>query len=533
MPADLSSAFARAPRECDRRFLSRRRSAWLIASLALLMLFSGCLDAFQRRPDKSPIHALWISPGAGGVPDPSQTAQLREVGVQEFFVDAATLADAGDGTLDRMSLPDLPPETPVTLVVGGSTIDLDESRRDAIADRLAEQTQQLRFDAESRGLIPIGVHLDLIDVADRVAYGAFLARVRKAMDRTLFLSVSMGRGWTEDPDLAELTTSVDFVVPFLHGQRIQEPEVKDAWDFVELRRRVERLEAVGARYLVGVITIGTATHITRGGQVRARTTGLSLRDLLWDRRLKLKTGFSLEGVNRQVYTVEAERNLDVGTWKLKGSDAIRVVRTATAHVQDLAQMLGEDMRPAGYLGLLFYRMPAEAERLSLPISSLIRGLQATPVEPELRLDASIQRSTGRGYMVRFSLLNLNDEFSELSLMQNNYVQVQLREGRFGRVKIGDFYRYDLFREQADGTLKRGFRAADVLRLYIPVVEGSANLTTDDIEVLLDGPPIFDLSVDFILPDGRTLAYGPLTWRNGSIEGQEALPEPTTTEPEAR
>jgi hypothetical protein len=246
--------------------------------------------------------------------------------------------------------------------------------------------------------------------------------------------------------------------------------------------------------------------------VKARTTGLSLQEILWNRDLKLRPGFSLEGVNRRVYSVNAERRTEVGKWEVRAGESIRVVRPATSDLEELMRLAGVWELP-NYLGQLYYRLPSPDERLSLSLENLVNALEPVPATPDLHLDASLQRRTGRGWLARFSITNENGEITELSLVDSNYLQVQVLNGEFSqhRVQPGDFYRYDLYRTTDDGGIERGFRHPDVLRLFLPILEGEQQVASGDVEIYVRGEPELELVGNFLLSDGRELAVGPVRW----------------------
>ncbi|MEE8526644.1 MAG: hypothetical protein V3T72_22130 [Thermoanaerobaculia bacterium] len=434
---------------------------------------------------------------------------MKDVGIGELIVEVGKLdlASAEGPIVRGPAVAALPLAVPVTLAIGGNW---QSAEPEATAQRVVAAADQLRFELEGRGSIPVGVHFDLDRVDSFENYASFLAEVRDELDRTLFLSTSLKRDWLLDPKIAAVAKAVDFVVPFLYGQRIEEPEDGDAWDFIELERKLRILEEIGTPYLLGVIALGTATHLSAESRVKARRTALSLQEILWNRDLKLRPGFSLEGVNRRVYSVVAEKKTRVGTWELASGDGIRVVRAATSDLEELMRLLGAWELP-NHLGQLYYRLPAADERLSLSLENLLNALDSTPASPELIFDVSLQRRTGRGWLVRLSITNLNGEITELSLMDSNYLQARCLNGVFGqRIRTGDFYRYDLHRLEGD-ELVRTFRRSDVLKLHLPILEGQQRVESGDIEILVSGQPRLELLGKFLLPDGRRLTVGPVPW----------------------
>lgn len=497
----------------------RRRLA-LGAVLVCAALVSGCPESW-RPAAKAPGSALWLG-NHSQVLEASDLSRLVEAGVGEVYLNVAELDPAADdGPLVRLDGPDPPPSIPVTLVINGDWAEGSEPRD--LAERVAESVRQLRFDAESRGGVPIGVHFDLAEVSSFETYGKFLQELRGELDRNLFLSTSLQRVWIDDPEVEKVADSVDFVVPFLYGQRVNEREDGKAWDFVELEIQLQKIESLGAPYMIGVVTLGTATQLAAGGGVKMRTTRLSLQEILWNRNLKLRPGFSLEGVNRRVYSVAAESTSQVRDWKVESGEQIRVVRAATSDIEELTRLVAAWEIP-NHLGQVYYRLPSPEEQLSLTLENLLNALDPNPASPDLELGVSLQRRTGRGWLVRFSVSNLNGEITELSLVDSNYIQATTLNGELSaRVGAGDFYRYELYRTSPSGEPRRDIRRPDMVRFHLPILEGRQELGSGDVEVKVQGSPELQVEGQFLLPDGRTVKVGPRIWRGGQFvdESEEA------------
>ncbi|MEM8960766.1 MAG: hypothetical protein AAGD38_04745 [Acidobacteriota bacterium] len=498
--------------------IDRSRGILLLLVLPLTVLLTGCPDSWQR-PVKPPTSALWIA-DSDVTPTVAQVAQLEDVGLGEMFVVAGSLALDAGGSLTKESLPDLPPSTAVTLVVEGEAPrgEVSDTTLEAVLDNL----RQLRFDAEGKGLIPIGFHFDF---SRRSAgqpplepYADLVSKVRKDLDRTLFLSVTVPRGWLDASKLKDLARAADFIVPFLYGQFPGEKEDPMAWDFAHLEEHLRRLEELDANYMIGFVTLGTAT--VNGGEV---STEVALSDLMWNRGLDLQPGFSLQGVNRQVYEVEATQRVTVGPFELRKGDEIRVIKSAASHVEELLR-LGSAWSFEHHIGQVYFRAPRADETLSLTVDNLINGLDSAPATPDLVLDAQLQRRTGRGYIFRFALVNENGEATELGYLDNNYLQVELDRGFFNKdARLGDFYRYVLYEIGDDGELIQMFRRADVLRLHAPVLGAQQTIRSGNVEIISPSAPEITMWASFILPDGRTLDVGPAIWKNGKL----TQPEPAS------
>jgi len=480
--------------------------------LLVALLAAGCDGRFNARP-RPAASALWLSAGAPA-PEAGTLARLQALGVSELFVEVGHLEPDREQPLVHLPIPELPAATAITLVVTGTW---DGSGvRDRLVPMLASDVRQLRFEAEARGLVPVGVHLDLTGIRDLGTYAAFLGELRKLGDRSLFLSSSLPRSWMSRPGIEKVVEATDAVVAFLYGQRPTEREDPAAWDFAHLERDLERLEQMGGRYFLGLTTLGVAYR--QGGRnsaSRQSTSEAMLRDFLWDPRFTLKPGFSLEGINRMVYSVESERPFEVAGWQLAAGETVRLVRPATAHLEELVRLSGAWQLPH-LLGTVYYRVPRPRERLSLTPDNIIAALEPTPATPVLTLETQIQRATGRGYLFRFAVVNRSAEMTELSVLDNNILQIETDRGTIGRVQTGDFERFGFFDRQADGSLAPTFRQSRIIQLHLPILEGAQTAHSGDIEILARGEPTLRLEAWFILPDGRTLRLEPQRWHHGHL-----------------
>ncbi len=494
---------------------------------AFALVLAACPESW-RPPEKAPGSALWLGNRSEPL-EASDLARLAEAGIGEVYLTVARLEPTEPGgPLVPLEATDPPGSMPLTLAVNGKwTGDEDP---ESLAERVSGATRALRFDIESRGGVPIGLHFDLGSVESFESYGQFLKRLRKDLDRNLFVSTSLKRGWIEAPGIETVIEAVDYVVPFLYGQRVNEPEDGGAWDYIQLELELRKLEALAVPYQIGVIGLGTATHLSGSGAVKARTTRLSLQEIVWNRDLKLRPGFSLEGVNRRVYAVVAEKPTIAGKWKVKTGEGIRVVRAATSDIEELTRLVDAWEIP-NHLGQVYYRLPSTEERLSLTLENLMNALDPTPASPELELDVSLQRRTGRGWLLRLSVTNGNGEITELSLLDSNYIQATALAGEFAsRVGPGDFYRYELYRTREGGEPKRDIRRPNLIRFHLPILEGRQALTSGDVEIKVKGTPALEVEGRFLLPDGRTIKVGPRIWRGGKFEDEaEAEETPETAD----
>ncbi|MEM1206500.1 MAG: glycoside hydrolase family 18 protein [Acidobacteriota bacterium] len=505
-----------AQRPPGRRPRRGTTTAVLAAALVLAMLvLAGCSKSWSRR-QKTSASALWLGSSSAELTT-SNLARLKDAGVEEAYLPVARLEPGGgDGPLSALELPPSLPEMPINLAIQGRWSIESEERAQGLAKRVARALRQTRFDIESQGGLVVGIHVDITKVDDFKTYTVFLKELRKALEDDVFLSATVQRTWLDKDETPALAQAVDYVVAFVYGQRINEKETGDAWDFTELERYLQTLEGFGTPYQIGVVTLGTATHLSPKGGVKARITRTSLQEILWNRSLKLRPGFTLEGVNRRVYAVVAERTTSLGDWRIAPGDQVRVVRAATSDLEEMLRLVDVWDLP-NHLGQVYYRLPNAEEMLSIHSDSLLNALAAESAQPDLTFEVSVQRRTGRGWLVRFGIQNQNREFTELALLDNNYIQVTAaNDGVFSTndVDTGEFYRYDLYRPGPGGEPERTFRRPSILRLYVPLLEGQQRVASDDIEVVVRGEPVFDIQAKFLLTDGRTLEIPSQRWRGG-------------------
>jgi hypothetical protein len=487
------------------------RSPGVRAGLAALVLglAAGCLTEW-RRPDRGPGSAVFM-PAEGAVLEAGEVVAAQRAGLKDIFVMAGELAWSGDTPELRLSrIEGLPARTPVTLVVDGRWPG-PQTDAGEIGERLAEEIRHLRIGLESRALLPVGVHFDVEAGGSLEAYGEALAELRGEMDRELLLSASVERSWLADPELARVAKGVDFLVPFLYGQRPGAREDAAAWDLQRLPEALRAVEALGRDYLVGAVTVGSAQHLDARGTQLSAVTSVSLRQLVRHPSLVLQHGFSLEGVDRQVYGFKAMAPLDLGGEPVALGESLRIVRTSPPYLQKLLRRIDE-AKVKHCLGVAFYRLPRGEERLSLMLGALVGALAEKPTTPDLGLSLELLARDSRGLIVRAVLENRGGEPSELSLLDNNYVELSASSGVFASVSAGGFHRYELRRQGEQTITMQTLRAANQVRLYQPLLEGGDRLESGPIRLRFSGPtPAIEIRASFLLPDGREAKSGPIAW----------------------
>ena len=500
-----------------------RRSAAAFVSLALLgslaSLAAGCSKSAERPERKAVGAAVWVSSSSEAL-QPNIVSKLKEAGVEEVFLQAARF-DAASGevtpTAEQLSLPGA---LSCTIAISGGFKGAGDPA--ALADKLIAAFRSLQSKIEQEDTLVVGLHLDFTAVESFEAYGQLLKELRGRLSGKLFLSITVQRAWLGNDLLKPVLDHVDFFVPFLFGQRIDEREEAGAWDLATIERSLRTADSLGRPYLLGVIDLGTATWTNEAGNVKERVTRISMKDLVRNQGLQLRPGFSLEGTNRRVYTFEAQRPTQVAGWSVAAGDSIRIVRVAASDLEELLRRLDLWANP-NRIGQLYYRIPHSEERLSFGAESLASALKLDSKSLDLTCEVAVQRRTGRGWLVRFSLINNSGGFSELALLDNNYLEARIESGYFGgNASAGDFQRYDLLKETG-GKRERTFRSPDILRLYAPMLEGQQQVVSGDIEVITSSAPTFRITGNFLLPEGKDLTIGPFIYKNGVLEKIPSTP----------
>ena len=188
-----------------------------------------------------------------------------------------------------------------------------------------------------------------------------------------------------------------------------------------------------------------------------------------------------------------------------------MVRTHGAYLEEVAERLAA--HPSRHrLGEIYYRLPAPGERLVLPAESLAAARAAGRAAPDIHLALDLLERTPRRLLLRVRLENRSGEASDLALIEHNYVELNAAGGRFGRAEAGTFQRYQLRQQGVEELSFRAVRAADQLRLHLPVLEGRDTAASGPIELrLTGGTPRVVVGARFLLPDGREAEAAPAAW----------------------
>lgn len=492
--------------------MTRHRIAAALRLAGALVCCASTLACFgSRREPRAPGAAVWVGVGSEA-PTTPQLERLAGQGVTDYFVEAARLEWSGSRPrLEAVKAPRLPRRERTTLVVSGAWPAGGVDPKEAAAE-LARGIQGLVIAAEGAGRAPIGVHFDLDASGAPSDYARTLESLREELDGRLELSASFGPPQLADAEAAKrLADPLDFLVAFLYGQRPETDEDARAWDLQSVEVAVRGLERLDRPYYLAAVTVGTASWRKRGGGVEATSTRLDLSALVRESRLELKRGFSLEGIDRQVYEFRAKAPVEVSGWKLAPNESVRVVRAATSNVEEFLRRCGA-WGAERLLGPLFWRLPEPGERLALTAANLADALAPNPSLPVLELEVERDTEARRDWRLRVTLANGSDEPTDLAFFDANWVELSVAGARIADVHHGQFARFELYHEGERATM-RALREADTVRFWAPIVEGRQRMMSGPIQLVRTGreAPKVRTSGRFILTDGTIVEVAPRDW----------------------
>lgn len=501
--------------------------AALIGSVGCLAGCGGPGSAVDR-PAGS---ALWVSAqappvGLEGVADAAakladqglnipQVSALARAGVGEIFVEAATLEwDGASPRLLQHRLPAMPLRTSASLVVRGAWASSVE-RAEENAQALERELVSLAFRAEDEGLIVQGFHLELAapgapeEMLESLA--ATLALLRKGLTGQRYLSVGLQAPWLELETLPALADTVDLLVPWLYGNRPRHPRRDEAWDLAVVDAALERMEALETPYLVGVVTLNTIEHLSRRGEVLGRRTDGNLSRLALHPRLDLESGFVLLGLDCRRYDFRVEAPTRLGDWRLGIGERVRVQGLSYEYLRELRRRLSA--RDLEYWqGQLYFRRPTAEEELTPSVEVLTAALSPTEEDPRLEVEVVPVVTEGDRLRVRLVLRNPTVRTSELIFLDANHLDLDVSGAVILSAEPGDFQRYQLLRADARGELSVSLRQAHLLRLFRPILEPGAEVSTGDIVLRrTSGPLELMPRASFLLPDGSPLESRAQVW----------------------
>ncbi|HRC87606.1 MAG TPA: hypothetical protein PK413_18575, partial [Thermoanaerobaculia bacterium] len=336
----------------------------------------------------------------------------------------------------------------------------------------------VRAAAAGRGLTGLGYHLDVDYGGNLASWAKTMAALRKKVDRRLYLSANLKRSSLGSSEAEDLASAADFLVVFLYGQRPPEREEATAWDLQKVEKDLRLVEKLGRPYLLGVVTLGRSFHLGPRGEVLAESSEIAVGPLARSSSFQLGRGFSLEGVDRLVYSFQAQEPVTVGPWRLSRGQSVRLIGLARYYIEELSRRL-EALDLDHYRGTAYYRFAGANEPTSLSLDTLARALSSDSSKPQVGV--TLEPAGGRRF--RVTIENLSEERSDIAVLGSNFVEVEAAAGGvLSRVDPGEFQRWELLRKNSDGELVRDFRDATTLRLFTPILEPHERRTSGTFEV---------------------------------------------------
>lgn len=495
-------------------YRSHRGALALLAAGALAA--AGCGGGVERAAPL-PGPAVWAGQAELAALDLEALDRLRAGGVRQLFVEGAAIRASGGAV--RVELPSglaVPRRFPVTLVVAGDwpppTGDRGDADPEAAAGALATALGAATLAAERSRLVPVGVHLAVAQPAGEEsgeALAAALAALRRRLDPALALSVELDRRRLGEKATAEIAAAVDGVVVFLYGQRPGEPDDPAAWSLDQVESELGRLEALGRPYRVGVVSLGEAVILGRGGERRGATTRVSLARLAGDPALTPSRDLVLEPLDRRVQVFDAVRPTRVGDQPVASGERVRTVRLAPRDLAELASRLGAAGRQH-LLGPLFYRLPAAGEGLSMSAAGLAAVAGGDRPAPEIELEVETVESSSTRLVIRVTATNRGDEPTGIARIDHNYVEVAVTGGEVAAAAAGGFERYNLLYRGREATTMAAFAAADSVRLFVPALDRGQSVTSGRIVLHASGavPAGVTVAGRFLTPGGDVVEIEP-------------------------
>ncbi len=458
--------------------------------------------------DKPKTTAVWVDPAVAG-PTAEELGPLTAHG--ELFVEFGRLEwSSGTPRVVEGERADLPPRTPVTLVVFGDW-PRDFGALDEAGLALGEELQSVTLQGESRGWRIVGVHLEAFDVRDLEGFGKVLAASQEKLSPELFLSVSVPRYWLDQEALQGVADAVDFLVPELYGQRPGVEIWDPAWTLTRTVADARRVDALGRDFLVGVSSVGVAILDSKAGVSGVRTRG-SLRELALSPALELVPGFSLSGIDGRRYSFRAQGAVRFGGEPLGIGEKLEVIGLGISNLQDFrAALVGAGL--ARYRGEVFYRLPAAEERFLLSRPQIVGVVQGDAPPASVAVAVVPGPRRGGRQQLTVSLQNTGQQATEIASIDHNYVELTAIDGYFSDADRGEFQRYQLLRRGGDGQAQATLRRANVLRLFRPILDLGDRVTSGTIQLTPTGSdPRLRLTAAFLLPDGEVLRMPVEEWR---------------------
>jgi hypothetical protein len=254
--------------------------------------------------------------------------------------------------------------------------------------------------------------------------------------------------------------------------------------------------------------------LLENGRVVTTTTEIGLGDLVNNRALAVEHGFTLEGIDRQVYSFRAEQATRVGELAVAAGQRLRLVRSSTPHLEELSRLFGAWNTPRR-LGELYVRMPDDRDRTGLAVENLVNALGPSPIMPDPEVTIESLAPGSKTLRLRVRLENRSLEPTDIGFVGHNFVELVASDAYWNDIDEGGFRRFDLLKPDRSGELVRTLQRPTVLRFFVPLLEAGQVYESGVIELWpTDVDPRIQVGANFLVPSGRSASFGPREWQLG-------------------
>ena len=144
-------------------------------------------------------------------------------------------------------------------------------------------------------------------------------------------------------------------------------------------------------------------------------------------------------------------------------------------------------------------------------ANLADALAPDPSRPALDLLVERSAADRQTWTVQLSLVNANDEGTDLGFFDSNYVDLFVSGASVVDVEPGSFARFEQY-FQGRKDVMQALRGADQVRFYTPVVEGRERLTSGPILLkLAEKEAVVRTGGKFLLSAGEYLELESREW----------------------
>jgi hypothetical protein len=398
-----------------------------------------------------------------------QSSELKQLGVCELYVRAATFSNDGEGLVPILPQGWPPSETlfKVHLVYNMDSGALRHFSDFDVASMAKAITDRFEIDkgfASKAGVQVAGIQLDF-DVATRLLprYAELLKVVRSGIKASESLSITSLPTWFGSGDFATVARVVDFYAPQFYDTSVPKKvdELGSISDQTSLEKGLEQADRLGRPYYAGIASFGRALLYDTSGALQGTYLALSP-----DQAMR-HPGFVLEKEEQtsqeRLLRFKAVRPGKNG----RGKGWYLVFRIPKPSGVSASRELVRRQGGSSCMGTAIFRVPELEESMSVPLASILGQTEGKPVSAHLDLSANseanpwsrIERQVDSDGQVRLNLIFENKGREPLQIGPKAlWVDIQWEPGSVMEFGKGDFDVVDLTRNGMKSSLSSAHRA---------------------------------------------------------------------------